>query len=216
VGKRRTSKRPQAPSRLGPRDYFALLLGADFQVIDEAPEAIVVAEGCLDGHDVVCAAGDFGFLGGSLGIVAGSRLARALERGAGKAGVIAVAQSGGVRVLEGSPALLQMTHVVAARQLLAEARRPLITVVTDPTFGGLAVSIAGTADVVLAEPGARLGFTGPRAAAALGGVEARVDTAESALAAGFVDAIVPRRGLKNACARLLRILVAARIGGGSR
>ncbi len=173
-----------------------------------ATEAVTSATGRLGGHEIACAVVDFAFLGGSLGAASGERLARALERGASLSGAVVVTASGGVRVQEGALALLQMARVVSARASLAFARRPLLTVATDPSFGGIAVSLVGTADVVLAEPGTRLGFVGPRAASAIG-ARARVDTAEEAQRGGLVDAILPREAIPGTLARLLDVLAPA-------
>ncbi len=170
-----------------------------------ASESVTHASGMLAHHPVAVAVVDFDFLGGSLGVAAGERLARALEHGAHMSGAIALCASGGVRVHEGMAAVLQMTRVVAARQLLAQSRRPLLAVLCDPSFGGIAVSIGGTADVTLALSGARIGYSGPRAVAALGG-HARVDTAEQACELGLIDAVVDRGQVKDTLRQLLDVL----------
>jgi acetyl-CoA carboxylase carboxyl transferase subunit beta len=194
---------------MDPAGWFSLLADAGrYTLLDaEPPDSLTTAQAHMGGTAVVVAVLDFAFRGGSLGVLAGDRMARAFERGAGLGGTVLVARTGGVRVQEGVEAFLGMGKVVAARAALAEARRPLLAVATDPTMGGVAGSAVAVADVLLAEPGARLALGGPRAVEATGGA-ARIDTAETALAAGLVDAVVPRDRLRDTLAALLRALAA--------
>lgn len=168
-------------------------------------ESVVITRGRLARHDIVCGIFDFRFLGGTLGVAAGERVVRALCNGAKSSGVVFVTATGGTRVQQGQDSFLQMTRVMAARQALAKARRPLIVVATDPTMGGVAASLAGAADILIAEPRARLAMSGPRAARAMGARPA-VDTAIEALAGGVVDMVVPRARLRATLARLLNVL----------
>ncbi|MEZ4273366.1 MAG: carboxyl transferase domain-containing protein [Myxococcota bacterium] len=168
-------------------------------------ESFVHAMGTVEAVPVVCGAFDFRFLGGSLGVAAGDRILHALHAACSVQGIILVCQSGGVRVQEGVPALLQMPRLVAARIRLAEARRPLIVIAADPTLGGVAASLVATADVIFSEPKARLGLSGRRASEALH-TASQVYSAEDALSAGLIDQIVPRHKLRQEIAKLLRIL----------
>ena len=155
-------------------------------------ESVVPARGAINGRPVELAVFDFAFLGGSMGEVAGERLAAGLERAAGE-GIpfVLLTSTGGARMQEGMRALVQMSKVVAARINLAAAHQPLVALFDDPTTGGVLASIAGLADFTAARPGATVGFAGPRIVQRVTGAppSERSHTSESALAHGLVDAI---------------------------
>ncbi|ODU07695.1 MAG: acetyl-CoA carboxyl transferase [Pseudonocardia sp. SCN 72-86] len=169
-------------------------------------EAVVCARGRIDGHPAVVAAMDFRFLGGSLGAAVGEAITRACETAlAEHTPLLLVSASGGARMQEGVVALMQMAKTSAALRRLDEAGVLTISLVTDPTYGGVAASFATLCDVIVTEPGARLGFAGPRVIAqTIGGtLPAGFQTAEYLLEHGIVDVISPRAELRATLARLL-------------
>ena len=126
-------------------------------------EAAAYGRGTLDGIPVALAILDMGYFAGTLGAVVGEKVARAFELGvAERRAVIVVSASGGARQQEGVVALLQMAKLAAAAQALASARVPFISILTDPTLGGVTASFATLGDCIIAEPGAVIGFAGPR------------------------------------------------------
>jgi acetyl-CoA carboxylase carboxyl transferase subunit beta len=162
-------------------------------------DAILTAEGRIDGRSVVCCSMEFGFIGGSMGAVVGEKVARAIERSiARKYPLVIVSCSGGARMMEGVVSLMQLAKVSAALARLDDARIPYISILTDPTTGGVTASYAMLGDLNIAEPGALIGFAGPRV------IEDTIrqklpegfQTAEFLLVHGFLDAIVPRKELK--------------------
>jgi acetyl-CoA carboxylase carboxyl transferase subunit beta len=162
-------------------------------------DAILTAEGRLGGRPVLCCSMEFGFIGGSMGAVVGEKVARAIERSlAQRAPLIVVSCSGGARMMEGAVSLMQLAKVSAALGRLDEARVPFISMLTDPTTGGVTASYAMLGDLNIAEPGALIGFAGPRV------IEQTIrqklpegfQTAEFLLEHGFLDAVVPRKELK--------------------
>jgi acetyl-CoA carboxylase carboxyl transferase subunit beta len=162
-------------------------------------DAILTAEGRLNGRPVMCCSMEFGFIGGSMGAVVGEKVARAIERSvAQKVPLIIVSSSGGARMMEGVVSLMQLAKVSAALGRLDEARVPFISLLTDPTTGGVTASYAMLGDLNIAEPGALIGFAGPRV------IEQTIrqklpegfQTAEFLLEHGFLDAVVPRKELK--------------------
>jgi acetyl-CoA carboxylase carboxyl transferase subunit beta len=162
-------------------------------------DAILTAEGRLNGRPVICCSMEFGFIGGSMGAVVGEKVARAIERSlAQKVPLIIVSCSGGARMMEGVVSLMQLAKVSAALGRLDEARVPFISLLTDPTTGGVTASFAMLGDLNIAEPGALIGFAGPRV------IEQTIrqklpegfQTAEFLLEHGFLDAVVPRKELK--------------------
>ncbi|MFC5752263.1 carboxyl transferase domain-containing protein [Actinomadura rugatobispora] len=169
-------------------------------------EAVVAAAGEIGGRPAVVAAMDFAFLGGSLGMAAGQRLcdaaAAALERGVP---LVTVTASGGARMQEGIFSLRQMARIAAAFARLDRAGILTVTVVTDPTYGGVAASVATLADVIVAEPRARMGFAGPRVVRQITrtALPPGFQTAESLAGLGLVDRVVPRRSLRPVLASLL-------------
>ncbi len=172
------------------------------------PEAIVTGTGSIEGCRAVVGAMEFGFLGGSMGSVVGEKIARSAER-AQETGcpLILFAASGGARMQEGTLSLLQMAKTSVALGRLADAGLPFLSVLCDPTTGGVAASFAFQGDVILAEPGALVGFAGRRVIEQTirQKLPAGFQTAEFLLEHGLVDAIVPRQDLRPALARLLRL-----------
>jgi len=169
-------------------------------------DAILTAEGRWNGRPVICCSMEFGFIGGSMGAVVGEKVALAIERSlAQKMPLIIVSCSGGARMMEGVVSLMQLAKVSAALGRLDEARLPFISILTDPTTGGVTASYAMLGDLNIAEPGALIGFAGPRV------IEQTIrqklpegfQTAEFLLEHGFLDAVVSRKELKPYIARSL-------------
>ena len=163
-------------------------------------DAIITAEGRLNGREVICCSMEFGFIGGSMGAVVGEKVARAIERSiAHQRPLIIVSSSAGARMMEGTVSLMQLAKVSAALARLDDSRVPFISVLTDPTTGGVSASYAMLGDLNIAEPGAMIGFAGPRV------IEQTIrqklpegfQTAEFLLEHGFLDAVVPRRDMKS-------------------
>ena len=173
-------------------------------------DAMVVMSGAIKSIPVVVACFEFEFLGGSMGSVVGERFVRgakaAFEQ---RVPFICVTASGGARMQEGLLSLMQMAKTTAAVTRLAERRLPFVTILTDPTMGGVSASFAFMGDVVIAEPGALIGFAGPRV------IEQTVreklpegfQRAEFLLEKGAIDMIVDRRELGQELARLLNLLL---------
>jgi acetyl-CoA carboxylase carboxyl transferase subunit beta len=169
-------------------------------------EVFTVARSAVGGVPAVLACMDFGFLGGSLGSAAGEMFARACETAvAERRALIAVCTSGGARMQEGIASLAQMARCSVGVSQVAAARLPYITVLADPCFGGVTASFATEADVILAEPGARIGFAGGRVIeqATYSSLPEGFQTAEFLLAHGMVDAVVDRRALRAVLVKLL-------------
>ena len=171
-------------------------------------EAIVTGTGTIEGAHAVVGAMEFGFMGGSLGSVVGEKIARSAERARDRRWpLVLFVASGGARMQEGVLSLLQLARTSVALARLADAGVALITVLCDPTTGGVAASFAFQGDIIVAEPGALIGFAGPRV------IEQTIrqklpegfQTSEFLLEHGFLDAIVPRAELRGAVARLLRL-----------
>ena len=174
-------------------------------------DAVIAATGTIGGLTIEAVAMEFGFIGGSLGLVAGEKIARAAERALARhRPLVVVCASSGARVMEGTLSLLQMAKVSASLGRLDRARVPYVTVLTDPTIGGVAASVAMLADVIIAEPGARLGFAGPQVIERRGErLPQGFQRSEYLLDHGMVDMVVDRRELSPTLARLLRFLGAA-------
>lgn len=169
-------------------------------------EALVVMRGALHGEGVVASAFDFGFMGGSMGSVVGERFVRGVDRAvADGVPLVNFAASGGARMQEGLFSLLQMSKTSAALARLDEAGLPYVSVLTDPTMGGVTASLAMLGDVIVAEPGALIGFAGPRV------IEQTVQEtlpegfqeAEFLQEHGVIDTIVDRREMRSTLAELL-------------
>ncbi|MEU4774548.1 acetyl-CoA carboxylase carboxyltransferase subunit alpha [Micromonospora sp. NPDC023644] len=175
-------------------------------------EAVVCGTAALGRHPCVLAVMDFRFLGGSLGCVVGELITLAAERAlADGVPLVLVTASGGARMQEGALSLMQMATVSQAIAALREAGLLTVSVLTDPTYGGVAASFATNTDVVLAESGARMGFAGPRVIRQVTGRELPegFQTADFLLRHGQVDMVVPRHALRG---RLVALLAAARAG----
>jgi len=162
-------------------------------------DAIVSAEGQLNGRRVICCSMEFRFIGGSMGAVVGEKVTRAIELAIEKKmPLVIVSCSGGARMMEGTISLMQLAKVSAALARLDEAKLPFISVLTDPTTGGVTASYAMLGDLNIAEPGALIGFAGPRV------IEQTIrqklpegfQRAEFLLQHGFLDAVVHRKDLK--------------------
>ena len=162
-------------------------------------DAILTVQGTLSGRPVICCSMEFGFIGGSMGAVVGEKVARAIERSIEQTQpLIIVSCSAGARMMEGAVSLMQLAKVAGALARLDDARVPFISVLTDPTTGGVSASYAMLGDLNISEPGAMIGFAGPRV------IEQTIrqklpegfQTAEFLLEHGFLDAIVSRKELK--------------------
>jgi acetyl-CoA carboxylase carboxyl transferase subunit beta len=171
-------------------------------------EAILCGTGMVEGAPVRVAVADFGFMGASMGSVVGEKVTRAIERSLeDRQPFLAVCSSGGARMHEGIFSLMQMAKTSAALARLGDARVPFICLLTDPTTGGVTASFAGLGDVMLAEPGALVGFAGPRVIEQITKQKLPPGTqrAEFQLEHGMIDKVVPRRELRPTIARLLRL-----------
>ncbi len=169
-------------------------------------DAIVTGIGQIDGRRAVLGVSDFGFVGGSMGCAVGEKIARAIETAIEqRLPVIMFTASGGARMHEGLLALMQMAKTSAAAAGLDKARLPYIVVLTDPTTGGVFASYATLGDIILAEPGATIGFAGRRVGNQDVGVRLpdNFQTSEFQWEHGMVDRIVPRRELKPALSAVL-------------
>ncbi|WP_433384979.1 acetyl-CoA carboxylase carboxyltransferase subunit alpha [Micromonospora sp. KLBMP9576] len=172
-------------------------------------EAVVCGTGTVGRHPCALAVMDFRFLGGSLGCVVGELITRAAERAlADRIPLVLVTASGGARMQEGALSLMQMATVSQAVAALREAGLLTVSVLTDPTYGGVAASFATNTDVLLAESGARMGFAGPRVIRQVTGrdLPAGFQSADFLLRHGQVDMVVPRHALRG---RLVALLAAA-------
>jgi acetyl-CoA carboxylase carboxyl transferase subunit beta len=172
-------------------------------------DAILSAMGALGPHQVVLTAMEYRFIGGSMGAVVGETIARAVDRArTSRKPLIVVAASGGARMMEGVVSLMQMAKISTALAQLDDARVPYICVLTDPTTGGVTASFAMLGDLNIAEPGALIGFAGPRV------IEQTIrqklpegfQRSEFLLDKGFLDAVVPRQELKAYLIRALEFL----------
>ena len=169
-------------------------------------DAVVSGIARIDGLPAVLCVFEFAFLGGSMGSVVGEKLTRAIELGIDKAlPVIIVSASGGARMQEGILSLMQMAKTSAALERLAEARLPYISVLTDPTTGGVTASFAMLGDVIMAEPRALIGFAGPRVIAETirQPLPEGFQRSEFLLEHGQLDLVVERKDLKDTLRRLL-------------
>jgi acetyl-CoA carboxylase carboxyl transferase subunit beta len=173
-------------------------------------DAIITAEGQLNGRPVVCCAMEFGFIGGSMGAVVGEKVTRGIELAIEtRQPFIAVSCSGGARMMEGTISLMQLAKVSAALAKLDDARLPYISLLTDPTTGGVTASFAMLGDLNIAEPGALIGFAGPRVIEQTIGqkLPEGFQRSEFLLEHGFLDAIVPRKDLKSFLGTSLALLL---------
>lgn len=178
------------------------------------PEAIISGKGKVGGHVVYAGAMDMSFIGGSMGSAVGEKITRLIERAVAERGaVIIYSASGGARMQEGTLSLMQMGKISAALARLHDAHLPFISVLTDPTTGGVTASFAMLGDVILAEPKALIGFAGPRV------IEQTIrqklpkgfQRSEFLLAHGMVDMVVDRREMRDAIIRFLDFMMNEKI-----
>jgi acetyl-CoA carboxylase carboxyl transferase subunit beta len=172
-------------------------------------DALRSAHGKLEGHDLVVACMDFDFIGGSMGTVMGEKIARAIDKArALKCPVLVISRSGGARMMEAAYSLMQMAKTSAKLALADQEGIPYFSLMTDPTTGGVTASFAMLGDFNLAEPGALIGFAGPRVIKETirKDLPEGFQSAESVLESGFLDMIVPRHKLRETIARLMNLL----------
>ncbi|HUQ91821.1 MAG TPA: acetyl-CoA carboxylase, carboxyltransferase subunit beta [Bryobacteraceae bacterium] len=179
---------------------------ADNQEALNMPDALLSAAGTLEGREVVLCVMELKFIGGSMGAVMGEKITRAIERCLEKrTPLIIVSSSGGARMQEGAVSLMQMAKISAALMRLDEAKVPYISVMSDPTTGGVSASFSMLGDLNIAEPGAQIGFAGPRV------IEQTIrqklpegfQRAEFLLQHGFLDDVVRRADIKSYIAKAL-------------
>ncbi len=172
-------------------------------------DAVINAKGKLNGRPVIVSSMEYAFIGGSMGAVVGEEIARAVEHAAAqKVPLIIVSASGGARMMEGVISLMQLAKISAALARLDEAKVPYISLLTDPTTGGVTASFAMLGDLNIAEPGALIGFAGPRV------IEQTIrqklpqgfQRSEFLLEHGMLDAVVPRKELKSYIDRALSFM----------
>jgi acetyl-CoA carboxylase carboxyl transferase subunit beta len=175
-------------------------------------DAVINARGKLNGRAVIVSSMEYSFIGGSMGSVVGEAITRAVERATGtRTPLIIVSASGGARMMEGVISLMQLAKISAALARMDAARVPFISVLTDPTTGGVTASFAMLGDLNIAEPGALIGFAGPRVIEQTirQKLPAGFQRAEFLLEHGMLDAVVARRELKAYIARALEFMVKA-------
>ena len=226
--------------RIGARERLSQLLDEGYQVVDTGlrstdpldfcdlkpykkrlaeaqrktglDDAILNAVGTLDGHKLVVSAMEYSFIGGSMGSVVGETIARAVDRAFDtQTPLLIVSASGGARMMEGIASLMQLAKIAAGLARLDEAKIPYISLMTDPTTGGVTASFAMLGDLNIAEPRALIGFAGPRV------IEQTIrqklpegfQRSEFLLQHGFLDAVVPRKDLKTYLAQALSWMTAA-------
>ena len=171
-------------------------------------EAVSAGKGKINGEDVVICVMDSGFLMGSMGVVVGEKITYSIEKAIElKLPIIIFCVSGGARMQEGIMSLMQMAKTTSAISKLNEAGLLYISVLTDPTYGGVTASFASIADIILAEPGAMIGFAGQRVIEQTIGekLPEGFQTAEFLLEHGFIDKIVERKDLKNTLSNLIQL-----------
>jgi len=174
-------------------------------------DAVINARGKLEGRPVIVSAMEYAFIGGSMGAVVGEAITRAVERAAeSRTPLIIVSASGGARMMEGVVSLMQLAKISAALARLDQAKIPYVSLMTDPTTGGVTASFAMLGDLNIAEPKALIGFAGPRV------IEQTIrqtlpegfQRSEFLVDHGFVDLVVPRAQLKGTVATVLKLLAA--------
>jgi acetyl-CoA carboxylase carboxyl transferase subunit beta len=223
-------------TRIGSREYFKLIFDAESseqlfeevlstdllkfvdtkaypdRLIDahrktELTDAIAVAAGLVNGKPIVVACMDFTFIGGSMGSVVGERIARAVDHSRKiKAPLLIITKSGGARMMESAFSLMQMAKTSAKLTQLAKAKIPYFSLMTDPTTGGVTASFAMLGDINMAEPGALIGFAGPRVIRETikRDLPEGFQSAEFLMDKGFVDFIVNRKDLRETLSDLLK------------
>jgi acetyl-CoA carboxylase carboxyl transferase subunit beta len=194
------------PLRFADSKTYAERLAA-MQKATSMSDALISGWGKLDGRDVNICAMELKFVGGSMGTVVGEKITRAVERSIERrAPLIIVSASGGARMQEGAISLMQMAKISAALMRLDEAKLPYISVLTDPTTGGVTASFAMLGDLNIAEPGALIGFAGPRVIEQTirQKLPAGFQRSEFLLEHGFLDAVVKRNELKDYISQALK------------
>ncbi|CAN5153986.1 acetyl-CoA carboxylase, carboxyltransferase subunit beta [soil metagenome] len=180
------------------------------KAVSGLPEAIVSGKGTVGGYLVYAGAMDMSFIGGSMGSAVGEKITRLIERAVENRGAVVIySASGGARMQEGTLSLMQMGKISAALSRLDDARLPFISVLTDPTTGGVTASFAMLGDVIIAEPKALIGFAGPRV------IEQTIrqklpkgfQRSEFLLEHGMVDMVVDRREIRDTIIRLLSFMM---------
>ena len=180
----------------------------------ELNDAVINARGKLNGRDVIVSAMEYNFIGGSMGAVVGEMITRAIEESLKtQRPLIIISASGGARMMEGALSLMQLAKISAALARLDEARIPYISVLTDPTTGGVTASFAMLGDLNIGEPGALIGFAGPRV------IEQTIrqklppgfQRSEFLLEHGMLDAVVPRKDIRAYIARALEFMSPAAV-----
>jgi acetyl-CoA carboxylase carboxyl transferase subunit beta len=181
------------------------------QTETELKDAIVNAQGTIEGKPVIVSAMEYRFIGGSMGAVVGEAITRAIEHAiTTRKPLIVISASGGARMMEGVGSLMQMAKISAALARLDDARLPYISILTDPTTGGVTASYAMLGDLNIAEPGALIGFAGPRV------IEQTIrqklpegfQRSEFLLEHGMLDAVVHRKDMKSYVSRALSFMAA--------
>jgi acetyl-CoA carboxylase carboxyl transferase subunit beta len=176
-------------------------------------DAVIVASGTIDSIPTIVAAMEYGFIGGSMGVVVGEKITRGIERAIDeRSPVVIVCSSGGARMMEGALSLMQMAKISGALARLDRAKLPYVSVLTDPTTGGVTASFAMLGDLNIAEPKALIGFAGPRV------IEQTIrqklpegfQRSEFLLEKGMLDLIIDRREMKPVIANALRFMRAQR------
>jgi len=214
--------------------YADLAIGDPLEFVDSKPyptrlaaaqrtsgrnDAVAVGTGTIEGHPVAVGLMDFDFMGGSMGVVVGEKLALLADH-ATKRGLplVIFTASGGARMQEGALSLMQMAKVASALARLREAHLPYIAVLCDPTTGGVAASFAMLGDLNIAEPGALIGFAGRRVIEQTTNEQLPEDfqRAEFLLTHGMLDAIVPRHQMRATLARLLAMLTHAKASSSTK
>ena len=225
--------------RVGSNEFFAMLFDEQYKELDTDVESVDIltfkdtksykdrlkevkaktkltdsirnATGKVDGTEMVISCMDFGFIGGSLGSVMGEKIRRAIDYAIEKKlPYMIICQSGGARMQEAAFSLMQLAKVQAKLAQLSEAGLPYIAYLCDPTFGGITASFAMTADIIMAEPGALIGFAGPRVIRETIGKDLPegFQTSEFLQEKGFVDFIVKRTEIKQKVAQTVNLLYA--------
>lgn len=173
------------------------------------PSAVITGEALLNGVEMQLVLFDFSFMGGSLGSVEGEKIVRAIDRAVAKRQTLVIfSTSGGARMQESTFSLMQMAKTSAALNKLANANLPYISVLLDPTFGGVSASFAFLGDIIIAEPGAIIGFAGPRVIKQTIGADLPkgFQTAEFLLQHGLIDMVVHRKELKKTLSDISKML----------
>jgi acetyl-CoA carboxylase carboxyl transferase subunit beta len=204
-----TPKIAPDPLRFRDRKRYTERLRENQAALGAGADALAVAEGRIGGVAAVVAAFDFAFMGGSMGVAVGEAFVAAARRAvAREAALIVVPASGGARMQEGILSLMQMPRTIVAADMVKEAGLPYVVVLTDPTTGGVSASFAMLGDIILAEPGAIVGFAGVRVIQETirETLPERFQRAEYLFEHGMVDQVVPRAELAATLGRLLRLL----------